>query len=115
MGVNTSVRLLAEPLRSLAFGSIGATYMGVGTAFNHPIRIVQLQNLSNQVVIFSFDGVDDHVAVPSNGFLLLDVAANKSEQGGNWVVGQGDRIYVKEDTVTPTSGSVYVTSFYAKE
>lgn len=115
MALNTSIRLLMEPMRSLAFGSIGAAYMGVGTAFAHPIRIFHLQNLTDQLLIFSADGIDDHLALPSLGFLLVDVAANKTTVGGGFYFAQGDRVYVKEDAASPTSGAVYLTVMYGKE
>lgn len=108
---NSSIRALFEPLRSLAAGGIGAAYMGIGTAFENPVRVIFIQNLTDQTVMFSFDGVDDHLPLPSNGFFLLDVTANKSIN--NFNIAEGDRVYVKQLGV-PTTGSVYVTIVYAK-
>lgn len=107
-----SIRLVPETLRNLAAASIGAAYMGVGSAFENPVRILNIQNLTDANVIFSFDGINDHVILPSNGFILLDITANKEDQRGTLYIAQGTRIYAKEEDVTPTSGSVYVTAFY---
>ena len=109
-----SVRLVPETLRSLAAGSIGAAYMGVGTAFDNPVRIVFIQNLTDQTLMFSFDGTNDHFPLTANGYLLLDITANKTERGGALFIGEGTRVYVKEIT-TPTAGDVYVTTFYGSQ
>ena len=106
-------RILPESLRSLAFGSIGASYMGIGTALDHPARILEIQNLTDGALLFSFDGIEDHAILPASGFLLLDLTANKTEERGAFV-SEGTRIYVKESG-TPTSGAVYVSAFYGKQ
>lgn len=111
--MNMAIRLYPEPLRSLAFGSIGAAYMGIGTPFAFPTRIFYLVNQTDALLFFSFDGVTDHLALPAGGFILLDVTANKALGGGCYIA-QGVRIYVKENGI-PTSGSVYLTAFYAQD
>lgn len=105
-----AIRLLAEPLRSLAAASVVGTYVAIGTAFEHPSRILLVQNLTDQTVAFSFDGIDDHFVLPANGFLLTDFTANKTHQMGAFLA-QGTIIYVKE-VGNPTTGSVYVSTFY---
>ena len=104
------IRLAAETIRSLAFGSIGAAYAGVGTRFDNPVRIFFTQNLTDKSLMFSLDGVNDHFALPAGGFLLLDVTGNKANAQGFYIA-EGSRLYVKE-IVTPTSGSVYLSLFY---
>lgn len=113
MSTSLAIRLEVEDVRELAFGSIGATYMGIGTAMSRPIRIFLLQNLTNANLMFSFDGVADHMPLPNNGYILLDITANKTREHGYYLA-EGTRIYAKEIT-TPTSGSVYLTTFYAQE
>lgn len=105
-------RLRADALRSLAFGGIGVAYAPVGTAFPEPMRIMELQNLTDANVIFSFTGNTDHIVVPSNGFFLIDVMANDWEDSG-FFIQAGTRIHVKRESGAPTSGSVYVSAFYA--
>lgn len=110
------VKLLPETVRTLAFGSIGAAYMGIGNPLPNPTRIIHFQNLTDTRLIFSFDGINDHFYLPKNGFLLLDVTANKSVESG-FYVGAGTRIYVKEDPTapSPTVGLVTVSSWYSFE
>lgn len=107
------IRLAAEALRSLGFGSIGAAYAGVGTRFENPVRIFFAQNLTNAALMFSLDGTNDHFALPQGGFLLLDVTGNKANTQGFYIA-ESTRLYVKE-IGNPTSGSVYLSLFYGAE
>ncbi len=109
-----AIRFQAEPVRSLAFGSIGAGYTGVGTSVSHPIRQFLIQNLTDVTLMFSFDGVDDHFPIPANGFFLDDISSNRSQSVQGWYLAQGTRLYVKEIGV-PTLGSVYFSTFYGAE
>jgi hypothetical protein len=111
---NISIVMQFEPQRSLAFGSIGAAYMGVGTAVNHPVRQFLIQNLTNADMQFSFDGVNDHFPIPSGGFFLSDITSNKA-LGPNFCLPEGSRLYVKQLSGAAGSGSVYFTVIYAKE
>ena len=110
-GIGLAIKLLPETVRSLAAGSIGAAYTGIGTAFAHPIRIIMVQNLTDESCMFSFDGVNDHFPLPANGFFLLDVTTNKTDQAGTLYIAEGTRLYVRE-LGSPTTGSVYVSVFY---
>lgn len=105
--------MLFEPQRSVAFGVIGAAYIGVGTALDHPIRQFLIQNLTDVTLQFSFDGVNDHFPIPSNGFFLNDITSNKA-LGPGFTIAEGSRLYVKNLGV-PASGAVYFTTMYGKE
>lgn len=108
------IRMKVEEVRTLAFGSIGAAYMGLGTAMTRPIRLMVLQNLTDAAVMISFDGVDDNLPLASNGYIILDITANKVREDG-FFLAEGDRLYVKELGVAPTTGSVYLTTFYGAQ
>jgi len=111
MANSRAIRLFPDPVRSLAFGAIVANYTGVGTAFSDPVRILRIQNLTDALLWISFDGVNNHEAMASNSFLLLDVTANKAREDGCYLP-DGTRIYAKRNE-TPTSGDVYVTAYTA--
>lgn len=111
--MSLAIRLVPDTLRSLAAGSIGAAYMGIGTAFTNPIRIIFIQNLTDTALTFSFDGVNDHLVLPTNGFMLLDVTANKTREQGYYIA-EGTRIYVKE-ILSPSTGNVYVSAFFGAQ
>lgn len=107
-----AIKFAAEPLRSLPFGSIpDTTYALIGTYFQHPIRQLFVQNTTNKPLVFSFDGLTDHFYLQETGFLLLDVTANKTQQGG-WYIAEGSGIYVLYPADPPTSGAAIVSAFY---
>lgn len=108
-----SIRLRADDLRSLGFASITPTYTAIGSPMSFPIRIFHLQNLTDETLMFSFDGIDDHLVLPASGFILLDITGNKTREQG-FFLAEGDTIYVKE-LGNPTSGSVYLTTFYGSD
>lgn len=105
---NIPIRFRAEPLRSLAFGSISGTYAPLGSAMANPIRQFKIDNTTDALLTFSFDGVNDHFVVPASSFFLNDVSSNTAQQNG-FFISQGDRLYVKG---SPTSGTVYFSVFY---
>lgn len=109
MGLN--IRLAYLPQRSLAFGSIVAGYTGVGTSITEAVRIFEVFNLTDALLQFSLDGVDDHFVLPSNGYKIIDVTGNMVDRQGYYVA-EGTRLYVKRIGV-PTTGSVYLSCCYA--
>lgn len=106
-----AIRALAEPIRSLAFGSISGSYAGIGLGLSYPSRILYVTNLTNATLMFSLDGVNDHFVLPADAFILLDWNSNKSTNASGFFLSEGQRIYVKL-LGSPSSGSVYVSSFY---
>ncbi len=110
---STSIRVRYEALRSLAFGGISGTYAGVGTAFDNPVRMIKITNLTDADLLISFDGVTDRDIVPANTVEVLDYGSNKAIPGGQLDQSIGERVYVKQASGAATSGSVYVTVIYA--
>jgi hypothetical protein len=101
--------LYPEPIFRLNYTEISATYTLLAQIENPSVSFV-LQNLTNQIITYSWDGVDDHVDLPPNGHMILDVSANKSlarPLNGQ----QNQTIYVKGE---PTTGRVNLTSFFAR-
>lgn len=114
--MSLAIRLMPETVRSVAFGAIGDVYMGLGTAMTRPIRQLLLQNFTNANMMFSFDGINDHLPLPSFGYFCDDITSNKTLAQG-FFLAEGTRIYVKKLTVlgVPTLGSVYLSTFYGAE
>lgn len=100
--------LTFDTLRSVAFGAIGAAYAAVGAAFTRPVRLIKVTNRTDADVLFSLDGTNDHDMIPSNGFTLYDLTANKVRDDGAFLR-QGQNVYIKRVSGAPTSGSVYIT------
>jgi len=112
--MSLAIRMRFEAVRSLGFASIGAAYMGVGTAISNPARQIFVQNLTDATLMFSFNGVDDHFPLPANGFFLDDISSNKAATAQGFYLAEGERLYVKE-VDTPTEGSVYFSVIYGSE
>jgi len=70
--MSLDIRLNADPVRSIAFGDIGAAYAGIGTSVTKPVRMLILQNLTNASLMTSFDGIDDHLPLIANSCLIMD-------------------------------------------
>ena len=109
--MSLAIRFQAEPIRSLSSGAISVTYMGIGTSLAHPARQFYILNQTNAALMFSFDGINDHIFLPSQGYMFNDVASNQSFNQG-WYIAEGTRIYVKDMGSPANTGSVYVSFFY---
>ena len=107
------LRARAEALRTLANGSISASYAAVGTATTAPARIVCFTNNTAGDMIFSLDGVTDHFFVKAGSFKLFDVATNRRQNDPIFAIAQGTIFYVKQSTA-PSSGDVYVEVIYGE-
>ena len=107
-----SLIVSADALRSLAFGSIGASYLPIGSAFGHPMRVVKVINTANTDMVISFDGTTDNDYIPAGGFALYDLTTNQVQTQG-WFFRTGTQVYVKYATA-PASGSVFVVAFYGQ-
>ena len=108
---NLSSRILPETVRTLAAAAVVAGYTAVGTALTNASRVLVFQNLTDFSVMFSWDGINDHIALPAGGQFVLDVAANKTDVSGVFNAAAGTVFYVKRIGV-PTTGAVYISTFY---
>lgn len=110
-----AIRFAAEEVRTIAGGSIAiAPYMPIGSALEHPCRQFFLQNLTDQTLMFSFDGLTDHFPLPANGFFLDDVTSNASLSCG-YFLAKGQTLYVRALSGAAITGDVYFSVFYADD
>lgn len=99
-----------EPLRSLAFGGISASYAAVGTPSDHEVRAFCLNNNTQGDMIFSRDNTltEGEVFVKAGSYKLWDVQSNrKTTNEDKYVLDKGTQWYVKQITA-PVSGAVYI-------
>jgi len=115
-----ALRLMPETVRTVDSATIAAspaTYIGIGSSTVKPIRMVFIQNLTDTILMFSFDGINDHFPLPTTGYIILDITANKTLESG-FFLAENQRIYVRDLTPSsppPTVGDVYVTTFYGAD
>ena len=112
--MSLAIRLVPETVRTLGFAAIGAGFIGIGTTMIRPIRILVLQNITDAILMFSFDGINDHLPLAANTYMILDITANKTISQG-FFLAEGQRIYCRHMGVAPTTGSTYLTTFYGAE
>jgi len=99
-----------EPLRSLGFASISASYAAVGTPSTHPVRAFCLNNNTQGDMIFSRDNTlsEGELFVKAGSYKLWDVQSNrKTTNEDRYVLDEGTQWYVKQITA-PVSGAVYI-------
>lgn len=113
--MSLAIRAKFEPARSLGFALIGAAYMGVGTAFSHPVRMIIVTNRTDADLWFSLNGIDDHFMITADTAQILDVSSNKTAVTQELYFAEGDRLYVKQVSGAPTMGAVYLSVVYGVE
>lgn len=99
-----------EAMRSLAHGSISGSFAIVGAATSPAIHQFIVSNDTDQTLIFSFDGINDHFVLLAGSQFVSDVNANKSSN--HLFMGAGDALYVRYGGSAPASGSVYFSTMY---
>jgi len=112
--MSLAIRLQYEPVREVLFSNITGAYSALGTPVKHQIRMIVFQNFMDQPVMFSFNGIDDHIPMVANGYMILDITSNKTIQQG-FFLAERQQVYVKQLSAPPTLGSVYVSVFYGAE
>lgn len=106
-------RLRYDTLRSIAFGSITTSYVAVGAAFTHAVRVLNIDNLTDANILISFDGTTNHTIVPAGAGKVFDYATNRVGPVDQLEQPVGTLVYVKRESGAPTGGNVYVTVLYA--
>lgn len=112
--MSLATRAKLDTMRQLDYSLITTNYYGVGTAFTHPIICIWVTNTTDRELTGSFGGTDDHFVLPSLGYFIIDISANKNISPA-FSLAIGERIYVKSETTAPTKGRVTITTLYAFE
>lgn len=102
-----------DAIRTVAFGSVAATYAVIGAALTHPVRLVCITNNTNGDMFFSVNGSTDHLFVAGGSFKLFDLNTNRSNVDQWWVLQKNTQFYVRYNTV-PTSGAVYIECLWGE-
>jgi len=106
-------RILPEAQRAAAAVAITPSYSAIGTALLEPAVFVMFVNGTDEDVQISLDGVNDAFPLLAGAAFVFDISSDKVAERGLFI-SRGTIFYVKEIGV-PTTGSVYVSAWYAKE
>jgi hypothetical protein len=98
-----------DPIRTLGFAAISATYAKLGVALLHPVRAFRIVNqtdgdmfvtITNGSIPLS-DGTADELIVPAGTFVLWDVSSDSSHFTNDpaFTISKGDQFWVRQSTV----------------
>ncbi len=104
-------RFLPAQLQELPFGGIIADGFIIVGGFNQPVRNVLIQNLTDQLLIFSWDGITPNFVLPACSDWAIDVGTNRGTSN-TAAIPAGYGVYAKAYGDLPTSGSAFVSYFY---
>ena len=111
---SVAIRMQWETLRELSYTSLSTSYMSIGGPLLNPARQFIIQNFTDQNIYLSLDGVNPIIKLPSGGYIIDDIASNKTNIVGLFMV-EGDILYARYDTIAPMSGSVCFSVMYGSE
>jgi len=97
---------LFQTLQSGAAGSITGSYAALGSSYTSPLKIFRIVNNTDGDLLFSFDGTNNHLFVPTMSFVLYDITSNDGA-ALYYSVGNRAQFYVKTSS-SATTGSVYL-------
>ena len=100
-------RVLFDAVREAAFGAIAVNFTAMGAALTGPARIIAISNGTNADVYISFDGVNDHLRLAANGFKLIDITTNRTNQE-DFLLASNTTIYQRRVAGAPTAGTLWV-------
>jgi hypothetical protein len=108
-----SVDVNFDALREVAFGSIGANYAIIGTAFTKDVTYLDIYNGTNQDIRLSDNGTRDIKYLPQGATWVWDISTNGFGPK-KLLFPRSSALYQKRGgAVSPTSGSLFVTIVYA--
>ena len=110
--MSNNIKMTEDEVRTIDHAVIGVPYMGIGTAFDEPVRHLLVTNHTNGFLMFSFDGIHDHFPLVQYSFLSLDITQNNAVEKG-FFISTGQRMYVRQ-IIAPTTGEAYITTFLDK-
>jgi len=109
--MSIAIRAQFEEVRRILFGAISGTFAGIGTSFEHPVRMLIIQNLTDDIMTFSHDGFTDHFDLAAGATLIMDMSSNKTIPQG-FFFAEGSRMYVRQYDGAPTTGFVSMSVVY---
>ena len=105
-------RVSFEPVREMAFGSIGASYTAFTPVTTHYGRIVAIENTTDVDVYISVDGSTNALRIASGSGQVFDLCANEVPDDG-FFFSEQTTFYCKAVSTSPSKGAVWIEYIYA--
>lgn len=103
----------AEAVKTLAAGSLTASYVDVGAVTANPARLIMLDNSTDTDVTVSWDdGTTDVFDMPAGTQIVLDFTANGRNIDDGMFLASGSQFQAKHQGSGGTSGKVIINVFY---
>jgi len=106
-------RVIFDAVREVDAASITGSYTSLGSPFTDHVRLIDLNNTTDQEVYISFDGTTDHLRFAENSFKLFDLSANKIRDDGLFLP-VGTQLFVKYVSTTTPNGAFWVEIMYGE-
>ena len=90
-----------------------ALFYTIGAPLERPARVLKWDNLTDQNVFISVNGVQAFTIIPSGAFFLLDLSTNKTAVE-DFFCSEGTQFWANA-AVAPLTGSVYLTAIGSKD
>lgn len=100
-------RAQLETLRELAYTSVSASYVTVGTPLTDHARIICFNNSTDVDIYITDDGTNNKIRLAANSFRLIDYSTNKIRDDGLFV-SIGTQFSAKQVSGAPTRGAVWI-------
>lgn len=101
-----------DAVRFLAFDHISDTYLPIGPALGHAMRVLHFINATDGDMMISFDGVTDNIPVINESFTLYDLTADE-DTNESFRYENGTQLYVRYLSA-PSKGTFYIVAVYGK-
>jgi hypothetical protein len=108
-----AIRMYPEPVQTLSYADISGSYVLLGTLANPSVQTI-IQNWTDQPVMLSWNGINDHFPIASGCAWDSDNVSNKGKSDGLWQ-SQRQSYWVRLiGGTSPTMNAVYLTTFYGQ-
>jgi hypothetical protein len=103
-----------DTLRSVSSGSITNSYTDLGSIIDQNWRMFRIVNNTDGDMLFTTDGTNDQLFVPSYSFLLYDMATNAlNVSDSDWFVLPMNTQFSLKYSTAPSTGSVYLEGVFS--
>lgn len=98
-----------EPIKEIDFGDVPGSgeYTKVGTPTTKYARICYLNNFLDQEVYVSLNGITDHMRMPINSMMAIDVSTNNMSSE-KFCFEKTTQFYIRRSSVSVSSGSFWI-------
>lgn len=98
-----------EQIKEINFGDVLASgvYAKVGTPVSKYARICYLNNFLDQQIYISFNGIVDHIRMPINSVMTVDITSNRMPNE-KFCFEKTTQFYIRHQSTPVSSGAFWI-------